>query len=107
MTTRSAALDHDLITRLWEAVPVPLVLHGSSGVPDDQLRRAVSAGIAKINVGTALNLAFTRAVRDILSDPAVVDPRKYLAPARDAMADTVRELTSTLSPGPHNSPVVV
>ena len=45
------------------ALPVPLVLHGSSGVPDDELRRAVSAGMVKINIGTALNVAMTATVR--------------------------------------------
>ena len=52
MTTRTASLDHELISRLRDAVPVPLVLHGSSGVPDDQLRAAVAHGMVKINVGT-------------------------------------------------------
>ena len=97
MTSRSAALDHVLIARLRDAVPVPLVLHGSSGVPDDELRRAVAAGMVKINVGTALSIAFTGAVRDSLErNRSVVDPRSYLAEARDAMASTVRQLISVL-----------
>ena len=90
MTERTAALDHPLIARLRDAVPCPLVLHGSSGVPDDEIRRAVASGMVKINVGTALNTAFTRAVRDCLGrNPTGVDPRKYLVPAREAMAGTV------------------
>ncbi|WP_327236027.1 class II fructose-bisphosphate aldolase [Streptomyces sp. NBC_01317] len=90
MTARTAALDHTLIATLREAVSVPLVLHGSSGVPDDEIRRAIAAGMVKINVGTALNSAFTAAVRDHLTaHPATVDPRKYLAPAREAMTGTV------------------
>ncbi|WP_410538041.1 class II fructose-bisphosphate aldolase [Streptomyces sp. KL2] len=90
MTERTAVLDHALIGELREAVPVPLVLHGSSGVPDGELRRAVAAGMAKINVGTALNTAFTGAVRAFLArDARTVDPRRYLLPARDAMAQTV------------------
>jgi fructose-bisphosphate aldolase, class II len=97
MTSRSATLDHALIAKLRAAVPVPLVLHGSSGLPDTELRRAVASGMAKFNVGTALNVAFTAAVRDHLGrDAAMVDPRPYLAAARDAMAETVRRLTSTL-----------
>src|SRR6185503_14664768 len=79
MSARTAALDFDLIARLRTAVPVPLVLHGSSGVADEDLRKAVSAGITKINVGTLLNVHFTRAVRSYLaSDDAVTDPRRYL-----------------------------
>ncbi|WP_037573293.1 class II fructose-bisphosphate aldolase [Phaeacidiphilus oryzae] len=98
MTERSAALDHELIGRLRDAVPVPLVLHGSSGVGDDELRRAVRAGIAKVNVGTALNIAFTRAVRETLAEkPDLTDPRGYLAPGRDAMAETVRALLGVVS----------
>jgi fructose-bisphosphate aldolase class II len=97
MTSRSATLDHDLIAKLRAAVPVPLVLHGSSGLPDEELRRAVGNGMVKFNVGTALNIAFTAAVRDRLQrDGAVVDPRPYLAAARDAMAGTVRHLTAAL-----------
>jgi fructose-bisphosphate aldolase class II len=97
MTERSATLDHALIARLREAVPVPLVLHGSSGVPDPELRAAVRAGMTKINIGTALNIALTRTVRDVLSaDPGLTDPRKYLAPARDAVAATVRDTLEAL-----------
>jgi fructose-bisphosphate aldolase class II len=90
MTSRTATLDHELIRELAEALPVPLVLHGSSGVADEDLSRAVAAGMRKINVGTALNVAYTRAVRAVLdADAAVVDPRKYLAGARVAAADVV------------------
>ncbi|MGX1885609.1 class II fructose-bisphosphate aldolase [Streptomyces sp. NPDC055287] len=90
MTDRTAALDHGLIAALRDAVPVPLVLHGSSGVPDEEIRRAVAAGMVKINVGTALNTAFTGAVREYLAaNPATVDPRKYIVPAREAMTGTV------------------
>jgi fructose-bisphosphate aldolase, class II len=87
MTRREAALDHDLIAALRAAVPVPLVLHGSSGIADDELRRAVAGGIRKINVGTALNVAYTGALRR--SFDGHTDPRRYLAPARDAMAGIV------------------
>jgi fructose-bisphosphate aldolase class II len=92
MTTRTADLDLALIGRLREFVPVPLVLHGSSGVPDSLLRAAVLAGIRKVNIGTALNVAFTRAVRNGVADPDVTDARRYLSAARDAMTATVVEL---------------
>jgi fructose-bisphosphate aldolase class II len=99
MTARTARLDHDLIARLRDAVPVPLVLHGSSGVADDELKAAVTAGIVKVNIGTILNVAFTGAVRTVLSDPAVVDPRKYLAPARDRLAAMVERMLAVLDSG--------
>jgi fructose-bisphosphate aldolase class II len=96
MVTQTARLDLGLIGRLRAAVPVPLVLHGSSGVPDEELRAAVAAGIAKVNVGTALGKAMTAAVRSTLADDAVVDPRKYLAPARAAMAEAVAHVLAVL-----------
>jgi fructose-bisphosphate aldolase class II len=93
MTTRDARLDHELIGRLAAALSIPLVLHGSSGVPDEQLREAVRAGIVKINIGTALNVAYTAAVRGVLStDGTATDPRTYQAAGRDAVADTVAGL---------------
>ncbi|MEZ0115861.1 fructose-bisphosphate aldolase class II [Catenulispora sp. EB89] len=100
MTDRSAVLDHELIARLRDAVGVPLVLHGSSGVPDEELARAVAGGVVKVNIGTALNIAFTGAVRAWLEQaPAnAVDPRKYLAPAREDMAKTAAHFISVLSP---------
>jgi fructose-bisphosphate aldolase class II len=100
MTTRTARLDLDLAARLRAAVPVPLVLHGSSGVPDGELRRALAAGIVKVNIGTALNVACTGAVRARLADPAVVDPRRYLAPAVSAMAAEVEHLMRVVAGHP-------
>ncbi len=97
MTSRTATLDHGLIAQLRDALPVPLVLHGSSGVPDEELRRAVAAGMVKVNIGTALNVACTKAIRRRLDDdPAVVDPRRYLAEARQAMAETVARLVTVV-----------
>ncbi|WP_129789168.1 class II fructose-bisphosphate aldolase [Promicromonospora panici] len=100
MTTATARLDLDLIARLAERLPVPLVLHGSSGVPMPALRAAVAAGIRKINIGTALNVGYTARVRAHLADDeAVTDPRKYLTPARDAIRDAVRDLSAAVASG--------
>jgi fructose-bisphosphate aldolase class II len=97
MTEQTAVLDLDLVARLRRAVPVPLVLHGSSGVPAATLSAAVAAGIVKVNIGTALNVAFTAAVRARLAeDVGLVDPRRYLAPARDAMAQVVTDAVRTM-----------
>lgn len=98
MTTRDAHLDHDLVARLRTAVAVPLVLHGSSGVPDDELRTAVRGGLVKINIGTALNVAFTGAIRHaIQANATLVDPRKYLQTARHDMAETVTSALRVLT----------
>ncbi|WP_411074656.1 class II fructose-bisphosphate aldolase [Streptomyces sp. cmx-4-7] len=99
MLTRDAVLDFDLIARLRVAVDVPLVLHGSSGVSNEDLATAVTAGMTKVNVSTHLNKAFTRAVRDHLADhPDAVDPRHYLTPARAAVAREVAHLLTVLAP---------
>jgi fructose-bisphosphate aldolase, class II len=99
MTTRTADLDVTLIAALRDTVPVPLVLHGSSGVPDETLRAAVRAGIVKVNIGTALNIAYTGAVRTVLTtdDTDAVDPRLALRSARSAVADTVAHLLDVVS----------
>ncbi|WP_327087644.1 class II fructose-bisphosphate aldolase [Nonomuraea sp. NBC_01738] len=98
MTTKDAVLDLDLIAELHAAVPVPLVLHGSSGVPDDTLRAAVRHGMKKINIATHLNKAFTGAVRDYLAaDPKVVDSRKYLRAGREAVTREVTHLLGVLT----------
>ena len=94
MTERTASLDLDLIAELRAAVPVPLVLHGSSGVPDDVIVAAVRAGMVKINIATHLNVVWTRAMLGYLDGrPGTVDTRKYLGAARGAVqAETVRLL---------------
>ncbi len=93
MLTRDAVLDTRLIAMIHGAVGVPLVLHGSSGVPDAALAAAVGAGMTKINVATQLNKTFTAAVRDRLAaDPSLVDPRRYGAAGRDAIAVEVTRL---------------
>jgi fructose-bisphosphate aldolase class II len=90
MTSRDARLDLELVARLAQAVPVPLVLHGSSGVPDSELAAAIAAGMRKINVGTALTIAYTDAVRRVLAErPTLSDPRDYLREARDAVSVVV------------------
>lgn len=95
MTERNAVLDLELIARLKEALDVPLVLHGSSGVADEMLMAAIAAGMTKINVSTHLNGFFTRAIREYLeANPTVVDSRKYLKAGRDALVpEAARMLT--------------
>ncbi len=100
-------IDHDRIVEIASRLPHPLVMHGASGVPsdvvrrlndaggsladasgihEDDVRKAVTEGIAKINTDTDLRLAFTARVREVLrDDPTQFDPRKILGPARDEM----------------------
>jgi fructose-bisphosphate aldolase class II len=107
MTTRTAALDHDLVKRLAGTLDVPLVLHGSSGLPDAELAAAVAHGITKINVGTALNIAMTGAIREYLAArPEAVDSRGYLTVGREAMVRTVVEIVRALGGPPPGGPTV-
>ena len=97
MLTRDAVLDLALISRIRAAVRVPLVLHGSSGVPDAGLAAAVRAGMTKVNVATQLNKAYTAAVRQCLdNDSALADPRRYGSAGRAAVAAEVARLLGVI-----------
>lgn len=108
MTAREASLDLDLIGRLHDALAVPLVLHGSSGVPDETIQAAIRAGMTKINVSTHLNGFFTRAIRDYLAEnPEVVDSRKYVAAGRAALsaeAERMLRLFADVGSEPEGAP---
>jgi fructose-bisphosphate aldolase class II len=86
MTDKTATLDFDLIAKLASSVSIPLVLHGSSGVALDDLKKAASAGIRKVNIGTEFNSVLSDAIRKHLeAKPEVIDPRKYLGEARSSI----------------------
>ena len=75
---------------------MPLVLHGGTGIPEDMIKKAISLGVAKINVNTECQLAFAAAVRKYIEagkdlEGKGFDPRKLLAPGCDAIKETVRE----------------
>ncbi|MGN6426795.1 MAG: class II fructose-bisphosphate aldolase [Leifsonia sp.] len=95
MTERTAELDLGLIADLRNVVPVPLVLHGSSGVPDETIEAAIRSGVTKVNVSTQLNRFFTDAIRAVLAaDPDVVDSRRYVREGRAAVtAEAARLMT--------------
>lgn len=98
MTERVAELNFERIAELKAALNVPLVLHGSSGVSDASLQRAVVAGMRKINISTHLNSVFTGAVRNYLSEnPQVVDSRKYVAAGRKALVPETARLLNLLA----------
>lgn len=93
MQTRDAILDTNLISALQKSVPVPLVLHGSSGVSDSGMQAAIKAGMTKINVSTHLNTVFTTALRSELEQqPRLTDPRKYVGPAAQVMQTEAERL---------------
>lgn len=85
-------LDFDRLARIREKVDIPLVLHGASGIPEPLLRRAIEAGICKVNVATELKIAFSDAVKSFFQqNPDANDPREYMEPGKKAMKQVVRE----------------
>ena len=75
---------------------MPLVLHGGTGIPEDMIKKAISLGVAKINVNTECQLAFAAATRKYIEEGKDLegkgfDPRKLLAPGSEAIKETVRE----------------
>ncbi|MFY9285319.1 MAG: class II fructose-1,6-bisphosphate aldolase [Tissierellaceae bacterium] len=85
-------IDFDRIKAIRELVDVPLVLHGSSGVPEESLRRAISLGISKINIDTDVRATFAKGVKEfLLENPDEIDPRKILGPARKAMKEAIKK----------------
>lgn len=83
-------LDIGRIEILREVVGVPLVLHGGSGITDEDFKQAISAGISVIHINTELRLAYKQGLQKSLSEnPDEIAPYKYLRPARDAMQAVV------------------
>ena len=97
MLDKSAELDFELIRELAAAVPVPLVLHGSSGVSRANLKLAIQSGIRKVNLATELNVVFNQALLTAIDPSKLGDPRKFLRPAREALTDYLSELIRELS----------
>lgn len=94
MKTQDAVLDLELIAALRGAVPVPLVLHGASGVSDARVVEACRTGVRKVNFGTRFNKEFTATLREALTDYDGVDPRVYLRRCRDALAADAQHILS-------------
>ena len=71
-------VNFDVLGKIRELVSIPLVLHGTSGVPDDQVIQCVSMGMCKVNYATDLRIAYTRGVKEYLAgNPSAFDPKKY------------------------------
>lgn len=85
-------LDFTRLQKIKDLVKIPLVLHGSSGVPDDAVRQAIQLGICKVNIDTNIREAFVGEMRRIIEEkPDEIDPRKILGPARQATVKIIRE----------------
>ncbi len=85
-------LDFERLEKIRSLVKIPIVLHGSSGVPDDAIKEAIRLGVRKVNIDTNIREAFVDAARKVVvEDPGEIDPRKILGPARDAATEIIRE----------------
>ncbi|MHB8073240.1 class II fructose-1,6-bisphosphate aldolase [Desulfosporosinus fructosivorans] len=85
-------LNFDLLKNIKALINIPIVLHGSSGVPDIAIREAISLGVSKVNIDTNIREAFAEAAKKVIHNkPEEIDLRKLLGPARDATIDLIRE----------------
>lgn len=85
-------LDFTRLKEIHQKVDLPLVLHGASGIPDQDVKRTIALGIAKVNIATELKIPFAEAVRRYLIEhPEANDPRKYLTPGKDAMREVAKK----------------
>ena len=83
-------LDIDRLSEIRKVVSVPLVLHGTSGVPDDAVRECVARGMCKVNYATDLRIAFSKGLKEYLAgDPEAFDPKKYSAVGREQVKEYV------------------
>lgn len=83
-------LDFERLIEIRNKVSIPLVLHGASDVPDELVKKAISLGICKVNIATDLKIPFSNAVKKFFIDnPKANDPRKYMAPGKQAMKEIV------------------
>lgn len=100
-------LNFDRLKEIADAVDVPLVLHGGSGIPQDQIKKAISLGIAKININTEFQLAFQEATRNYIEAEKDLDkankgydPRKLLRAGTDAITESMKEMISWMGTRP-------
>lgn len=86
-----AKLDIPRIKKIRDLTGIPLVLHGASGVSDEELKKGIAAGISKVNIDTRIRMFFTKAAREFLNqNPEEIDPRKVLGPAKEAAKEVIR-----------------
>lgn len=88
-------LDFDTMKIINENLPIPLVLHGGTGIPEDKIKKAISCGISKININTDLQSVWSKAVRKFLEEnQEVYDPRKIIGSGEQAMKTRIEQLVT-------------
>ena len=89
-------LDLERLSEIRKVVSIPLVLHGTSGVPDDIVRECIRRGICKVNYATDLRIAFSTGVNDVLHEhPETIDPKKYNAQGRKNVREYVFDMNGS------------
>jgi len=90
-------IDFNRIQAIAGLVDVPLVLHGGSGIPEEQVKRCVSLGMAKMNIATEIRIVFSDAIKAVFAqNPDENDPRKYMVPAKKAVKAAALEKIAML-----------
>ena len=88
-------LDFETMELINNNLPIPLVLHGGTGIPNDKIAKAISCGISKININTDLQVVWTKAVREFLNtDEKAYDPRKVIGSGEKAMKKRIEEIVT-------------
>ena len=91
-------LQLELLEKIHQATPAALVLHGSSGIPDAQLRGAIQRGITKVNLATETKNIFMRTLKNVLTDNEEIDLRKVFPKATDSVVALITEKLQVVSP---------
>ena len=88
-------LDFETMHIINEKLPIPLVLHGGTGIPADKIEKAITNGISKININTDLQVAWSKKVREKLAtDSEVYDPRKIIGSGEEAIKERIKEIVT-------------
>lgn len=88
-------LDYITMKKINEALPIPLVLHGGTGIPNDKIEEAIECGISKININTELQIVWNNAVRTYIeNEKEIYDPRKIISSGKDAMKKRIKEIVT-------------
>ncbi len=97
-------IDFDRISTIRKLTETPIVLHGGTGVPEEDFKQAIACGISKINVGTELKYAFSASLKKATSEKSEEnDPRKLMAVVTDDCAKIVREKIGVFGSGGHGT----
>lgn len=88
-------IDYSTMRQISDNIPIPLVLHGGTGLTDEQIKKSISSGISKININTDLQAVWNKAVRKfIVNNPNVYDPRKIISSGQEAIKERIEEIVT-------------